>query len=68
MTKTQAACLGLFQLLFVGCSSDTKIGTFNTAPLATITAPPDGSSVVAGADVILTGTVSDPDGPTEASS
>jgi hypothetical protein len=62
----RARLLGLLLPLFVGCSSDIKIGTFNAEPAASITSPPDGSSVVALADIVLTGTVSDPDGAAQA--
>ena len=61
----RSATLLLIPLL-AACGSEQKLGTFNAEPLVTITSPADGSAVVAGADVVLTGTVSDPDGPVHA--
>jgi hypothetical protein len=51
--------------LFVACDSDVKIGTFNTPPAAAITSHADGDEVFAGAEVLLTGNVSDADGASE---
>ena len=65
MTKTQAACLGLFLPLFMGCASDVKVGVFNAPPAADILVPADGSSVVEGDTVEITGSASDSDGAAE---
>jgi hypothetical protein len=47
--------------LLAGCPSDTKLGTFNSPPTASITSHADGDTVMAGQELNLLGNVSDAD-------
>jgi hypothetical protein len=52
-------------LLLGGCSGETKVGTFNATPTALITSHADGEAVMANEEILLLGTVSDPDNAAE---
>lgn len=51
--------------LIGGCSLETKVGTFNATPTALITSHADGEAVMANEEILLLGTVSDPDNAAE---
>ncbi|MDP2313346.1 MAG: putative metal-binding motif-containing protein [Pseudomonadota bacterium] len=65
MTFRIATLLLLPLALTAGCGGDQKLGVYNSAPVVSISSPPDGTSVNEGDVVTFQGLVSDAQTPSE---